>query len=655
MERKRRSLTQAISATLLLVVVLVTSCIPNPPPNPIPPPSNPIPIVTLHSVEIIPETITLAPGSVQQFLAKAYDIDQNEIPDITLKWTLENGGGEIFEKGVFIAGASSGSYKDTVQIEATYQGISKVKTASVTVIDLPAGQELVHVPTMADSGEVPPSAPSGYVVFSDTFNGWNQGWPLSDDVHFNDESLLLEKSSDKNPFSSNWDIPKTDHFACQVELCFQDTEAQTHGVLGLEKGKGTIYFSIMPVKHWVMVYSYDPEEGYTTLVNITYSESTNAHEEENKLLVIGRDSSLEFYVNSHYITSYVDPYPASPLTGINLSVRGEESTVAYDNVLLFSLVPLPTAVVNPPTTVPMVNFDMAATKRIFTVYAFLNVVGYDGGIDGWGFTPMRIQIRDAMAGIDPNLIEKMKDHYKDIGSYGWADYALTLTGEGPFQETSRTQERTLGRFDGTISVLNEFYIKGGLDGLWQMVEPDYLGHAEVALPQVESALSDVYTYLHQSSSSDIHIYYVPNWLDRYSAGRVFTYDNERFIVMTRASSNYSFKETIRHELLHIELDDVLDRNKDNIEARIKLFPPMPEAIKKSEYQPYSYFFEECLVRAITVHMAVLWDPAQQPYSSRTHNLGKFFLIEPIMEALQEIETSTGDFEQNFSKILQVVP
>ncbi len=61
----------------------------------------------------------------------------------------------------------------------------------------------------------------------------------------------------------------------------------------------------------------------------------------NKLLVIGRDSSLEFYVNDIFLGNFADSYPDSPLTGIELQVSGEGSHVTFDNVALHSLSPLP--------------------------------------------------------------------------------------------------------------------------------------------------------------------------------------------------------------------------------------------------------------------------------------------------------------------------
>ncbi len=97
----------------------------------------PAPLVPLGRVQISPEAVTLTPGGVQQFSVKAFDKNNNEIKDFTSSWTVAEGGGRVYENGIFVTGTEAGSYKDTVKVEVTYDGVSEAVAASVTVSALP--------------------------------------------------------------------------------------------------------------------------------------------------------------------------------------------------------------------------------------------------------------------------------------------------------------------------------------------------------------------------------------------------------------------------------------------------------------------------------------------------------------------------------------
>ncbi len=494
----------------------------------------------------------------------------------------------------------------------------------------------------------PPQLSSDLLVFSDTFvDGWNRGWSLDDDAYIQEGALHLVKTSEESAYSFNKRIPEISSFAYQAELYFKEAQSQTYARMGVGKEPGRIYFEIWPIESQFKISYYNPEDGWGRLKGKTSSGAIKSLGEVNELLVIGRDSSLEFYVNDVFLGSFADPYPDSPFTQMRLDVLGEDSHVTFDNVTLHSLSPLPVATLEPSAELPQVESDMAVTKRLFTVFAFLNAAGFNDGINHYGFTPMRVRVREALAGLDPTLLQKMKDHYEEHSSDSWVTYGFSLAGEGPFRE----QAHTYFWLRCTVSLLNEFYTKGNLERLWQDAEPEYRTHLEAGLSQFGRTGGDVSAYLRQPFPADNTFFYVPNWLSQYKEGASVSYNSEIYISLTPQTDDISFADAGRHEFLHVALGDALRENAAAIKAKEYLFQKVPQETIDFGYNTWSYFVTESLVRAITIRMSALYEPAWQADQDEE----RYFLIEPFMEALKGFEASSGTFDQYFPRIIQALP
>ncbi|MFH1775450.1 MAG: S8 family serine peptidase [Chloroflexota bacterium] len=70
----------------------------------------------------------------QQFTLTAYDQYNNEITTgLDMSWSVVNGGGTIDQNGLFTAGQTRGVFSNTVRVDVSYNGESKVGTATVIV------------------------------------------------------------------------------------------------------------------------------------------------------------------------------------------------------------------------------------------------------------------------------------------------------------------------------------------------------------------------------------------------------------------------------------------------------------------------------------------------------------------------------------------
>jgi PKD repeat protein len=87
----------------------------------------------LSNLYIAPNAADIGISMTQQFVAVGADKYGNRITDMTINWSVVNGGGAIDSNGLFTAGTVSGDYHDTVKAEATSSGVTCIKTSNVTV------------------------------------------------------------------------------------------------------------------------------------------------------------------------------------------------------------------------------------------------------------------------------------------------------------------------------------------------------------------------------------------------------------------------------------------------------------------------------------------------------------------------------------------
>jgi hypothetical protein len=90
----------------------------------------------VNIIVVSPASTTVTTGFTQQFVAQAYDDDNNPIPNIQFHWSVAHGGGAIGTNGLFTAGFVPGTYPNTIVASLG----SLQATASVTVY-LPVGPQ----------------------------------------------------------------------------------------------------------------------------------------------------------------------------------------------------------------------------------------------------------------------------------------------------------------------------------------------------------------------------------------------------------------------------------------------------------------------------------------------------------------------------------
>lgn len=104
----------------------------------------------LDHVVISPNPAPVLPGGTQLFTATSEDASNNPVTGVIYTWHVVAGGGTIVPNtGVFTAGTITDTYKDTIKVKATKDGVTKYAYADVIVANLGVVYSVVISPDTA--------------------------------------------------------------------------------------------------------------------------------------------------------------------------------------------------------------------------------------------------------------------------------------------------------------------------------------------------------------------------------------------------------------------------------------------------------------------------------------------------------------------------
>ncbi len=131
----------------------------------------------LNRIEVGPPATTLGFGEQQQFIAQGYDAGDVPVACASYTWDVVNGGGTIDQNGLFTAGATPGTFLDTVTAsDGGVTGSASVVVAETPVDHFafdPVGDQVRGEPfgitiTAVDAGGLPVTSYNGTATLNDT-------------------------------------------------------------------------------------------------------------------------------------------------------------------------------------------------------------------------------------------------------------------------------------------------------------------------------------------------------------------------------------------------------------------------------------------------------------------------------------------------------
>jgi len=318
------------------------------------------------------------------------------------------------------------------------------------------------------------------------------------------------------------------------------------------------------------------------------------------------------------------------------------------------------------------GFTILPDVRVFTLYAYLNGVA---GLDteyGDGFTPQRQALRDELAerlaSVDPKTVDRWRSFYEkhQRHPYAYLYYTLSLGTPPEFAHIVSLDEmkepKTARSLDGLDTVLAEFYLQAGLEGLFEsrfreMMVAETASYDREKIAAQINAVYD-YTRLDRDTAGDFDVVIVPNPFDSHYSAMSIGYLDRLYIVDGPGCNDDGLNI---HEYLHMLMDGVLPADLAGQHARFnRMMKQNRDApYVKGSYEETSTFVEEGLVRALDYRIRESIDPTYHRQARTTmadEVANGLVLVDDFYQALEQYEQDSSlSLNEFVTGLLQSIP
>ncbi len=278
------------------------------------------------------------------------------------------------------------------------------------------------------------------------------------------------------------------------------------------------------------------------------------------------------------------------------------------NFFLFGLVALLSH--SPLRAAEAIQLD--ANQNLFFVLAAINAAGYDEGIDLPDNSPLRKQLRDNIAKLQPSVLPELKQYYhrhqqktgvQDLSQY--ISYALSVTGPPDFGWRTRDVEvppDALGLTDFS-PLLARFYAQANLADAWKNIQPAF--DREIAryhLP-VSAMTTAVDGYLRVPAGGYLNRRFrlFVDLLGAPEQVQTRNYGDDAFVISTPSPQPRMFD--IRHAYLHFEIDPIVIKYGMDLQQRAELLDFVQNApLEDSFKNDFVLLATESLIKAVEARL-----------------------------------------------------
>lgn len=219
----------------------------------------------------------------------------------------------------------------------------------------------------------------------------------------------------------------------------------------------------------------------------------------------------------------------------------------------------------------LVNIQFQEDIRVFTVMAALNVAGLDYEKPGQQMSAVRRAVREALQGLDADLVGKMRSFYKDRSGgirdqdqhIDYISLALLL-GEPPeFALSLEEEDLPSGtwRVQGFQEFLQDFYVQAGIESLWQQCRPHYRQELSGYLPVLRQTIRGTLDYFRVPARVmlDRQIILIPDLLNAHDVVNARNLERTYYIVVGPTQDPANNQVQLEHEYLHSLIDPLVEK------------------------------------------------------------------------------------------------
>jgi hypothetical protein len=328
----------------------------------------------------------------------------------------------------------------------------------------------------------------------------------------------------------------------------------------------------------------------------------------------------------------------------------------------------PVSFTHPDEFVSGQGFMALADRRVFAVMAFANAMGHDNEAEGRQMHPVRIKVRkllsDNLAG-HSKKVKAWRQYYdtRKLAIFQYQDYALSLSADRQFRRIRPDSELgysvTAKKLKDFPDILNDFWITGKLDEVWDKVKGDYIAEIrKYNMAGMQHQMNFLWKYLRMERRDTMILVNVPNLLESHFYAIGARYENYYYTVESPGSNAYDLNI---HEYLHSIVNPLVEANKDKFTGRLMDYYRAGEdkPISQSYRNPVTFTFE-CMVRALDHRLnALLSEKAEgeKHAEDRVAQLTEqgLTLTRAFYNMLADYEQSDLSFDQFVPVMLQELP
>jgi tetratricopeptide (TPR) repeat protein len=258
--------------------------------------------------------------------------------------------------------------------------------------------------------------------------------------------------------------------------------------------------------------------------------------------------------------------------------------------------------------------QLDGSKTLFTVLAAINAAGYDANLDSNANSPVRKQVRDALAAKHLGSVEALKkfvaahhieDPEAELSQY--ISFALSLQGPPDFQFWMQSQEvpPDVRKLDGLNELIADFYHEAGIEDLWKQSRPVLDSAIAAYHAGVPQALLEANAYLRNPTSGTrgtrfqvyVDLLGAPNQIQTRS------YKSNYYVVVTPSPEPQI--DQVRHAYLHFLLDPLSLRYFEQWgrDKSLADFAQAAPALDEAYKNDFMLLATECMIKAVESRMA----------------------------------------------------
>ncbi len=317
------------------------------------------------------------------------------------------------------------------------------------------------------------------------------------------------------------------------------------------------------------------------------------------------------------------------------------------------------------------GFMVLADRRVFTLMAFLNAVGFDEEVEGQKMHPVRQQVRGLVAANLVKYPQKIKSWQKYrnglvrkyLQPFSFQDFVLSLSTDYPFKRIRPDKELnyfyTANILNEFPDVLNDFWETAKLDEVWEKVKPKYIKEIKkYNFAKMREQMDFLWDYMRMERKDNFTIVNVPDLLGRHYHAIGARYENYYFSIEGPGSGGYSLNT---HEYLHSIINDLVKKNyKKQANKLMKYYNAGKNTPIAKTYRNPVTFTYECLVIALDSRINIKHNEVlsvtrmYERQLADTTNKGMNLTL-PFYNLLTAYEQSGESFDKFLPKMLKLLP